>query len=757
LNTLDNLKPGLFQVLLCCLSVIAPLELCQAEPLQDIDRGINWDYCNPEGPAHDLSLPVAPLASDKPQVEADQATFNQEQGEGVLEGSVKLWQPERYAEADRVLYHRSDASAELFGNLYIEQEGLRLTADRGYLALDEDQGWLTQGEFRLTNRNARGNADRAEMLSKKLSRYEQVTYTTCPPGRRDWSLKASELEIDLESGWGNAKHARLRLGPVPVLYMPYFSFPVDDRRKTGFLVPTIGSSNRLGSELETPYYFNLAPNYDATLYPRWMSKRGLMLGGELRYLGERQRLEMYGEILPDDKEESTERGSERRALRFSHRSHLAPGLTTRIVTNAVSDNDYLGDFGNSQSITSARHLERVGEIIYRNSGWRLIGRVQSFQTVDENLSESLYPYRRVPQLQAHYSGLLMNTALDFSLTTEYTDFQHDTLINGERLLVKPAVSLPMRRSWGHLIPRLSLNYASYRLDEADSPEDPEPDYFVPAFSLDSGLVFERETSWFGDHAYQTLEPRLYYLYAPFDDQSNIPDFDTADLSLSFNNLFKENRFTGNDRFGDANQLSFGLTTRWLDANSGLQRFRASIGQIYYQQEREVQLTGSIEENPSSSVVAEVAARLGDHWNTNLTLRRDPHLEEENIDRGRFRIHYQSPKQHLLSLDYNFNRNTIKDLDLSFNWPFSHKFTLTGKWKYSYLYERNVNRILGFEYGGSCCWKLSALYQRYVADEDIEDEEEDSRFLLQLELTGLGKLGTKVEEIYEQDIYGYQID
>jgi LPS-assembly protein len=757
LNILDNLKPGLIQGLLCCLSATIPLDQTLAEPNQDIDRGLNWDYCNPDAPEHDLSLPASPRSDDTPHIEADRATFNQARGDGVLEGSVRLWQPERYAEADRVVYRRSDASAELFGNLYVEQKGLRLTADRGYLALDEDQGWLTQGEFRLTERNARGNADRAEMLSKELSHYEQVTYTSCPPGRRDWSLKASELDIDFGSGWGSAKHARLRLGPVPILYLPYFTFPVDDRRMTGFLVPTIGSSNRLGAELETPYYFNLAPNYDATLIPRVMSKRGLMLGGEFRYLGDYQRLEMSGEILPDDKVESTERGSDRRAFRFSHRSNLAKGLTTRIETNAVSDNDYLDDFGNGLAITSTRHLERIGEVTYRNSGWLLLARAQTFQTVDESLSLSDYPYRRVPQLLASYSGLLWDNTLDFSLTTEYTDFRHDTLIDGERYLVKPAVSLPMRRSWGHLTPRLSLNYASYRLDEAGSPAVPKPDYFVPAFSLDSGLVFERETSWFGDDAYQTLEPRLYYLYAPFDDQSDIPDFDTADLDLSFSNLFKENRFTGNDRFGDANQLSFGLTTRWLDANSGLERLRASIGQIYYRKDREVQLTGSTEETPSSSVVAEIAARLGDHWNTSLTVRRDPHLEEENIDRGRFGIHYRTPKKHLLNLDYNFNRDTIKDLDLSFSWPFSHKFTLTGKWKYSYLYERNVNRILGFEYGGRCCWKLSALYQRYVADENIADQEEDSRILLQLELTGFGKLGTKVDDLFEQDIYGYQTD
>ena len=319
------------------------------------------------------------------------------------------------------------------------------------------------------------------------------------------------------------------------------------------------------------------------------------------------------------------------------------------------------------------------------------------------------------------------------------------------------MSLPLQRSWGHLTPRISLNYATYRLDAAQVSGNTQPGYYVPAFSLDSGLVFERETRWFGTSAFQTLEPRLYYLYAPYDDQSAIPDFDTADLDLSFANLFKENRFTGGDRFGDANQLAFGLTTRWLEADSGVERLRASIGQIYYQKPREVQLTGPVEENSSSAVVAEASARFGDYWRSIMTIRRDPHLEQDQIDRGRLGIHYSTPQQRLVNLDYNFNRNTIEDLDFSFNWPFNRRFTLSGKWKYSYLYNRNMNRILGFEYGGSCCWKLRGLFQRYVANEAIVDQVQDSRFMLQIVLTGLGNLGNSVDETLKEYIYGYRTD
>ncbi len=747
-NTSRVLFTGLL-ALACCNSALA-------DTGDRIDRGINWDYCNPDSQAGELATPAPPLDSDQPQIDADRLTSDQATGESLLEGDVRLWRLGGYAEADRVIYHKDERTADLFGNLFLQQQGLRITADRGHLELDEDRGWLSAGEFRLTERNARGEAQRAEMLSADLSRYQGVTYSTCPPQRRDWSLKASEMEIDMASGWGSAKHARLNLGGVPVFYFPYFTFPVDDRRMTGFLVPSLSSSDRLGSELETPYYLNLAPNYDATISPRMMSKRGVMLGGEFRYLGQRQNLQISGEILPKDKLASELRDDERRAFNFQHRSNPAPGLSTRIATSSVSDNEYLDDFGTGLAITSTRHLERVGDVVYRRGGFSLLARVQEFQTVDEDLSLSQYPYRRLPQLRASYGKLLGDSRFDLDLDTEYTDFRHDTLIDGKRFTLRPAISMPLRRSWGHLIPRLSLNYASYRLDETETSDDPRPDYFVPAFSLDSGLVFERESHWFGNDAYQTLEPRLYYLYAPFDDQSVIPDFDTADLELSFSNLFKENRFTGSDRFGDANQLSFGLTTRWLEADSGVERLRASIGQIYYRQEREVQLTGAIEENPSSSVVAELSTRIGRYWRGMMTVRRDPHVEEENIDRGRLGIHYRTPRNHLLNLDYNFNRDSVEDLDLSFNWPFNHRFTLSGKWKYSYLYERNMNRIVGFEYGGHCCWKLRALYQRYVVDEEA-DADEDRRVMLQLVLTGLGGLGSAVDETYEEHIYGYQAE
>ncbi len=721
-----------------------------ADETPRVDQGLVWDACRNSEVPPIPEPPPAPNPDEPVQMSADHVDYDQPKSQTDLAGSVQLWHYDAYAEADRLTYRADTRAAELFGNLFIQQPGLRIGASQGYLEVDNDRGWLLDTEFRLTDRLARGEAQRIDLKDRFRSVYQDASFTTCAPGKNDWRLVASELKIDREEGWGSATHARLHLGGVPILYLPYFTFPVDNRRKTGFLMPTGGSSNRLGTDIQTPYYLNLAPNYDATLTPRWMSKRGLMMGAELRYLGEWQRAEISGEILPNDQVADPARDNERRALRFYHVSRPAPGLVTHIETNSVSDNEYLNDFGTNLAMTSTRNLERVGEVRYRQGGWLMLGRVQTFQTVDETLSQSERPYRRLPQLYTRGTSRSRPFGLAFDFIGEYTDFKHDTLTNGERLILRPSVELPMRRSWGHLVPRLSLNYGGYRLDRE---EQTTPDYFVPAFSLDSGLVFERETDWFGTDAYQTLEPRFYYLYADYDDQSTIPDFDTADLDLKYASLFRENRFTGNDRFGDANQLAFGLTSRWLQADNGMERLRGSIGQIYYAQDREVQLTGSTEENPSSALVAEVSARLDQSWRSTLSVRRNPHRETNKVDKGRFTLRYHSVQHDLFNIDYNYSRNTIRDLDISFYKSLGRQVSLFGKWKHSYLYERNMNRILGFEYGGRCCWTLRSFYQRYVANED-KDEPEDSRFMLQLELRGLGALGQAADNELRETIYGY---
>ena len=671
-------------------------------------------------------------------------------------------QDDAYLEADKVIYHQTTKSAELEHKIYLQKPDLRLTSDMGQMDLDDHTGWFTDVEYRLPLSQGRGTATRAEILSKTQSRYKRVMYTTCPPGSRDWTLSAQEMDIDQEAGWGNAYHAVLRLGKVPIFYSPYFNFPIDDRRKSGFLFPTWGSSLDLGTEFSIPYYFNLAPNYDATFTPRWMSRRGLMLGGEFRFLGEHQSGTLSGEVL-NDKVDSDLHDNRRSYFRVIHWSNPIPGLTTRINATEVSDMEYLNDFSSGLEISSIRFLERIAEARYQIGNWSLTGQLQDFQTVDANLDPVSYPYSLMPRLMANYHKLSSNYRYDMGLNTEYTYFRHDINVNAQRLRLAPSLGVQLfRRPWGFLLPRLTFYHAGYQLDEGDtttSTDPNSPSYSVPTLSLDSGLVFERDSSWFGRNATQTFEPRLYYLYAPYEDQTDIPVFDTSDLELSYANLFKDNRFIGGDRVGDANQVALGITTRWLENDTGLERLRASIGQIFYFKDREVQLSGGTQDRTASAVVAELSSRLGPYWRTSLALRWDPELEENQFDERRIGLSYRSPKRRLFNISYNYNaKSNIEDLDLSFYWRFDHRFTAIGALKHSLIHKRDLNRVAGFEYGGHCCWKLRAVYQEYVNETDLNeniDQEADTRFMLQLELSGLGSLGQQVQHTLQESISGYQ--
>ena len=729
------------------------------EQEQRIDRGLDWGPCTRAG----LSEPVPPLiepgATGVSYMDADSAEYDHVQ-RIVRLNQAAVRQDDTYLEAGKVIYHQASRVTELEQAIYLEQPGLRLTSDQGQMDLDDNTGWFSDVEYRLPEGQARGSAERMDILSTTQSEYRQVMFTTCPPGSRDWSLRAKKIEIDQENGWGNARHAVLRLGKLPILYSPYFSFPIDDRRKTGFLFPTWGSSKDLGTEFSIPYYLNLAPDYDATLTPRWMSRRGVMLGGEIRFLGERQNGTLSGETL-NDKVQSDLHDSRRSAIRVTHRSNPLQGLNTRINYVEVSDMQYLDDFSSGIDNSSTRYLERIAQADYRTGNWSFTSQVQDFQTVDATLLPAEYPYSLMPRLAANYRLLSDFLHSDLGLNGEYTYFSHDTLVTGQRVRFNPILGLQLfRRPWGYLSPRLTLNVANYQLEETDSNPHTTPSYSVPTLSLDSGLVFERDSGWFGNAATQTLEPRLHYLYAPYEDQSDIPDFDTSELEVNFANLFKDNRFIGGDRVGDANQIALGITTRWLENDTGLERLRASIGQSFYFQDRQVQLDGlPPEQRTASPVVAELSSQLGSKWRTSLNLRWDPELDEKQIDKGRIGLHYRDPKQRLFNISYNYDTtNNIEDLDLSFYWRFNYRFTMLGAWKHSLLYSRDLNRVAGFEYGGRCCWRLRAVYQEYVNETDLDqniDQAADVRFMLQLELRGLGALGQDVGQTLRESIYGYQ--
>ncbi len=718
---------------------------------REIDRGLAWGQCYPWPTPAPLSFSTPP--DDLTVIDADGALLEPGQNRILFEGDVQVRRGQRMVEADRIIYDQGNGILTASGQVYLEQPRLRLTAERARLDLEREQGEMERVGYRLTDRGARGEAARARLDDPQRSHLEQVTYSTCAPGNDAWQLEADTLDLDRETGVGVARNARLRLKGVPFLYLPYATFPIDDRRKSGFLAPSVGDSDRSGYDLATPYYFNIAPNMDATLTPRYLSKRGLMLGGEFRYLQPRHHGRLRAEILPSDSAVADGDNRTRGAFSYQAGGSPAPRWGFDVNLNYASDKYYLDDLGNSLAVTSARQLERRADLTYKGDGWTALARTQYFQTVDPDIASIDRPYIRLPQLLFDLNRPDQARGLTYLLRAEYVNFDHsdDTKVKGHRIDLAPSLALPLYRPWGFFTPKATLRYTKYQLDNQQAGWDSSPDRALGTLSLDGGLFFERSANWFDTALLQTLEPRLFYLYTPYQDQSELPDFDTARVEFSFASLFRENRFSGADRVGDANQVTAALTSRTLSRESGQELFRASIGQIYYFRDRLVQLPGvAIRDDGSSSVVGELAARLGANWSSRASFQWNPHKSSRATEKAALSLHYQDGRDRLVNLSYRMTDQVLEQTDLSGRWPLGPRVTLVGRWTYSLRNEVTNLAFAGIEYD-SCCWRLRLVAQQLLTSIDAEPS---NSILLQFELKGLASLGQRVDDYLEQNITGY---
>jgi len=718
----------------------------------NIDRELDWNQCFPWTAPAPLSFTPAP--AQQLLIDADGSILEQIQDQVRLEGRVEVRNSDTLLEADSVLYRRSAETLDADGNIYFERPGLRLSAAKAHFDLAHEQGELEQVSYRLSDQGARGDAGSARIESRDLSHFKQIDYTTCKPGNNGWLLEADELDIDQASGVGTARHAKLRFKGVPFLYTPYASFPIDDRRKSGFLFPSFGESDRSGTDIAVPYYFNIAPNMDATIEPRYLSKRGMLLGGEFRYLQAQHEGRIRAEILPDDSTIPDDENSTRGAFSYQANGAPAPGWTFDANVNYVSDNQYLDDLGESLAVTSTRHLERLGQVRYTGSDWSLLGRAQYFQTIDDTIPNSAKPYFQLPQFLFELYRPRQTYGLTYQLTSEFVNFGHSgsDIVKGQRFDLQPAISLPISRQWGYLTPKASVRYTNYSLDNQIQGADDSPDRLLPTLSVDGGLFFERNGNWFGDSIVHTLEPRLFYLVTPYEDQDELPNFDTADVTFSFASLFQENRFSGRDKIGDANQLTAALTSRILSDSTGAELLRASIGQIYYFRDRDVQISGGAPATESSSsVLAELASQVGREWSFRAGVQWDPHQGSQKTERGLLGMRYSDGANRIFNAEYNYTRDSVEQTDVSGRWPIGSRWSLVGRWTYSQLFEKTIQGFAGIEYD-DCCWRVRLIGQQLLTD--INDDPVNS-VLVQFQLKGLGGLGSASDKFLEENISGYQ--
>lgn len=657
-------------------------------------------------------------------------------------GNVEGRQAGQNVFADRVRFDRSANRVEAEGNVRLERADLDVTGDRLELMLDTRAGTLTNPVYELPERDSRGQARLLEVIDDTRSRLSTATYTTCPVGNDDWFLAVDTLDIDQSRNVAVARNATLRFLGAPILYTPWISFPLRNERKTGVLAPTLGTTERSGLDILVPYYLNLAPNYDATLYPRLLSRRGIQLGGEFRYLLPSFSGEVRAEFLPNDRVADRNRWS----LSLRHTQRLGEATVMGLDFNRVSDDDYFRDLSNLIAATSQTNLNRELWFTHSGRGWSGELRLQGFQTLQDSTGAPITePYARLPHARINAAHSFDN-GLEFRLDTQATRFAHPTLTEGVRTIAYPTLRLPLRNEWGFLTPQAGWHVSHYALD-ASAP-DRRITRSLPILSVDAGVTFERPFRFAGEAYTQTLEPRAYYVYAPFRDQSAIPVFDTAALDFSYAQMFTENQFVGGDRINDANQLTLAATSRFIEAASGLERLQVTLGQRFYFDTQQVTLPGVPPRTTSATdLLLAAGGQLTRAWRADLGLQVD--TERGNTIRQNVGVSYRPAPGRVINFGYRFIDNASELVDLSAQWPLAPRWYGMFRYNYSTQDRKLIEGLAGLEYNGGC-WAMRGVFQRLATKENQSTD----AFFIQLELSGMGRIGSNPLDVLQQSVPGY---
>lgn len=689
----------------------------------------------------ELKLYAVPTTESTPMfIEADRVQGHHDK-ELECFGDVRLRKLNESLFADYLFYDQEADEIFAKGNVRLKQKNDVMTGPELKLKQEENRGYMETPHFELTENNARCDADKLLFEGKDQYRLKNALYTTCPVGRDDWFLDISDLELDRTEQVGTAHHAFIKFKGVPLLYTPWMDFPLNSQRKSGFLAPSVGSTNKSGGEITLPYYWNIAPNRDATLSPRLMTRRGLQLINEFRYLEPAYYGEANLEVLPNDTVTHTNRSF----LSVKHSQTLLPGLNGTVNLQKASDDAYFRDLSTAVAATSQTFLPREGTLTYTQPLWNVTGRVQNYQTLQDPLAPISPPYFRTPQIVLNASKPNTN-GFDLGLAGEYVHFGHPTLVSGQRLMLNPSIAYPMHDVYGYFTPKVGLHITHYGLNRTNTTL-PDTTRTLPIFSADSGLFFERDSSIFGDTFLHTLEPRLYYVYIPYKDQSQIPVFDSGEAALSFPQIFSENQFSGIDRVNDANQITAAVTSRLVEPKTGIERLRATIGQRFYFKDQQVTLSTPARTRNYSDLLLALGGQITPAWFTDSLIQYNP--ESNRMENATLTGRYQPRPGNILNLAYRYNRDTLKHLDASAQWPLAGRWYGVGRYDYSLRDRKAVEALGGLEYNGGC-WMLRAVVQRLSSG----TAQATNAIFLQLELNGVSKIGSNPLDVLRQNISGY---
>ncbi len=701
----------------------------------------------------------------------------------TLTGNAQVRRIDGVVKGDRIRYNQTTGDTYIDGNARIMRDGTLVTGPSASMNVDSYSGEIESPNFWIGANGATARAAHADIFSQSQMRLQQVTYSGCPCAEPSWYIKADTVDVDFDENEGVARNGVLYFKNVPILASPYLTFPVKKERKSGFLLPTYGTTSNSGIDISLPYYFNLAPNYDLTLTPRYLSRRGLQLGAEGRYLGRSYSGNIVGTYLPND----NEAGIDRWMYRWQHFQQLGGGFYADWDLANVSDDDYFRDMStlglNSATTT---YLPRRGRVGWSGQYWQSYVQVYKYRTLQDPDAPLLPPLDMEPEIWLKGSRYDWN-GLDLEWESQAVRFKRPFFDGervgpqGERLTSYPTISYPIVRPGWYIKPKIGMHLTQYQTDwygtdwyglGSTSPYRDSRSRSLPIASLDTGMVFERQTSLFGNASIQTLEPRLYYLWVPYRNQSALPVYDTSLAYFSYDQAFEENIYVGGwDRIANANQLTAALTTRWLDADTGFERLSLSVAQRLYFEDQRVTLPGETpRENVRSDYLVAADAALTDTLSTSLAAQYNPY--DDRWSRTYMSLRWLPQRLTSVSLSYRYQREPLPDvayqprghnqISLAFQWPFTSRWYGVGRIDYSLNPDsvsassgekgaRIPQAIAGLEYKGDCCWTGRVVFQRYA----VSASDTNTALFFQLELSGLGALGTDPLGLLDRSVPGYQ--
>lgn len=783
----------------CGVSLLLLSSLAQAQQVQVLGIGSNHLPPLLESPM------LQNIVQNRDQIvtftDSARADISHDTNKIILTGDAQVRRTDTILKGDRISYDRTTGEVEALGNARLLRDGALVTGPGLKYNVDKKTGVIESPIFRLADGGA-GNAERAEMLDENHVRLTNALYSACNCGEaqdRFWYIKSKNVDIYDDENEGIAEDGTLYIKGVPVFWSPYLSFPLRREKKTGVLVPTVGYTSRSGFDLTVPYFINIAPNYDMTLFPRYVSKRGPMLGAEFRYL----QPSYSGQFNIDYMMRDSQRGHKRWTYSWVHRQKLGElaGLNfgLNVNLNRASDGDYFRDFSKIAINEADRtYLPQSISLTFSGynywSGYLRVLKYQSLHDLTGEVPRYYFQYNRMPELMVRGQRFDWK-GFDVSTQNTITRFEFPTYEgkrrrwNGTRMVSYNQISYPIIRPGWYITPKLGLHASKYNLDWYENEgyafgvqsgiRKPSISRVLPILSVDAGMTFERETTLFGKPRIQTLEPRLYYLRIPYKDQSDIPLFDTSISQFNFGTAFSENRYVGGwDRINNANLLALGVTSRWLDEETGNERMALQLAQRFYFDDQKVTLSNSERkrEKSKSEFLANLSVGLTDTLNTETGVQFDTY--EKKIAQTYASIRWFPKRLTSLSLTYRYQRDPFYIQDLEGNirydkkgnpiavpyqlpgkenlsvagqWPLTEQLYAVGRFDYSLREKRSTQSIFGLEYKGDCCWTGRIVMQRYA----VTKEKSNSAIFLQVELNGLGAVGSDPMELLRDSIPGYQ--